>query len=322
VALVRLATAATGEMLNNQLPSVRPQELARVVIDRAASWHEARARIWRRASLALPAIAIAIWVIAVSDRAAPLRSAIGFPDPPYVTTVVLQCVSGSDAADVAKPYLRSAAALRFRAGKRAVGDAAGRASGGRGGRDRIAKWMDAWPAAAERAAGKRADRWRHHRREAVTFTTEHRVASLPWSILPGILAVVIPSHTAAAQSAPEDPRVPPEVAIQAEDYAEVRQAFSTTLVKRGPSPQKPPALEASGSADTVSFHSGLLTLHAWISHPATAAAGTRPAVLFPWRVSVRPGGLGMTWPYRAAGFMVMDAARGEQPGGRLHDVLR
>ena len=52
-------------------------------------------------------MAIAIWVIAVSDRAAPLRSAIGFPDPPYVTTVVLQCVSGSDAADVAKPYLRS-----------------------------------------------------------------------------------------------------------------------------------------------------------------------------------------------------------------------
>ena len=107
VALVRLATAATADMLNDQRPSVHPQELARTVIERATSWHEARARMWRRASLALPAIAIAIWVIAVSDRAAALRSAIGFPDPPYVTTVVLQCVSGSDAANVAKPYLRS-----------------------------------------------------------------------------------------------------------------------------------------------------------------------------------------------------------------------
>ena len=132
------------------------------------------------------------------------------------------------------------------------------------------------------------------------------MASLPWSIIPGILAVVIASHTAAAQSTPEDPRVPPEVVIQAEDYAEARQAFSTTLVKRGPSPQKPPALEASASADTVSFRSGLLTLHAWISHPATAAPGLRPAVLFlHGGFQFGPEDWEMTWPYRAAGFIVM-----------------
>jgi len=107
LALVRLATAATADMLNEQLPSAHAAELARTAIDRAASWHEARARIWRRASLALPALATAVWVIAVSDRAAPFRSAIGFPDPPYVTTIALQCLSGSDAAGVAGPYLRS-----------------------------------------------------------------------------------------------------------------------------------------------------------------------------------------------------------------------
>lgn len=107
VVMVRLATAATADLLNDQFSSVHPQQLARTVLDRDASWHVARARSWRHASLAVPAIAIAVWVIAVSERAAPLRSAIGFPDPPYVTTVVLQCVSGSDAAGVAQPYLRS-----------------------------------------------------------------------------------------------------------------------------------------------------------------------------------------------------------------------
>jgi len=37
VALVRLATAATADMLNDQRPSVHPQELARTVIERATS---------------------------------------------------------------------------------------------------------------------------------------------------------------------------------------------------------------------------------------------------------------------------------------------
>lgn len=45
------------------------------------------------------------------------------------------------------------------------------------------------------------------------------MSSLPWSIIPGLLVIAIASHTVAAQSAPEDPRVPPEVAIQTEDYA-------------------------------------------------------------------------------------------------------
>ena len=131
------------------------------------------------------------------------------------------------------------------------------------------------------------------------------MSSLSWSIIPGLLVIAIASHTVAAQSAPEDPRVPPEVAIQTEDYATARQGFTTTLVKRGPPPQKPPALEASASADTVSFRSGSLTLQAWISRPA-GAPGLRPAVLFlHGGFQFGPEDWEMTWPYRAAGFIVM-----------------
>lgn len=130
------------------------------------------------------------------------------------------------------------------------------------------------------------------------------MVSVPKSIIPAFLALAITSHAAAGQGAPEDPRVPPEVAIQTEDYARARHDFTTTLVKRGPSPQKPPALEASASADTVSFRSGSLTLQAWISRPATEAK--RPAVLFlHGGFQFGPEDWEMTWPYRAAGFIVM-----------------
>ena len=66
------------------------------------------------------------------------------------------------------------------------------------------------------------------------------MAFLPWSIPISIVALLAVSSTAAAQAEPEDPRVPPEVAIQDKDYADARRTFATRLVKRGPSPQKAP----------------------------------------------------------------------------------
>ncbi len=110
----------------------------------------------------------------------------------------------------------------------------------------------------------------------------------------------------AAQAAPkEDPRVPPEVQTQSGDYATARAKFTTHLVKRGPAPQKPPTLELNASADSVAFPSGAGTLRAWISKPV-AAAGARPAVLFlHGGFAFGPEDWEMTWPYRAAGFIVM-----------------
>lgn len=118
--------------------------------------------------------------------------------------------------------------------------------------------------------------------------------------------LVLSGSAAGAPAQSEDPRVPPEVAIQPGDYATARKSFSTKLVKWGPSPQKAPTLELSASAEAVSFASGPLTLHAWISRPAAGAAARGQAVLFLHGGNqFGPEDWEMTWPYRAAGFIVM-----------------
>lgn len=107
VEAIRTATRATAELLGSHSPLGSPAALARTLLDDAVARRERRAGAWRRASLTLAAAAIAGWVLAASERAAPLRSAIGFPDPPYVTTMLLRCVDPGDATRVAQPYLRS-----------------------------------------------------------------------------------------------------------------------------------------------------------------------------------------------------------------------
>ena len=104
---VRTATRDTAERLDSQMPLGNPAALTQTILDRAVAWREQRARGWRRASLSLATLAIAAWVLIASGRAAPLRAALGFPDPPYVTTVLLSCLTPGDAAGAARPYLRS-----------------------------------------------------------------------------------------------------------------------------------------------------------------------------------------------------------------------
>ena len=104
---VQTATRATAEWLDRQVPPGNPAAVTESILDRAVAWRERRARTWRRASLALATAVIAAWVIAVSERAAPLRSALGFPDPPYVTTVLLTCMNADAAAQAARPHLHS-----------------------------------------------------------------------------------------------------------------------------------------------------------------------------------------------------------------------
>ena len=132
------------------------------------------------------------------------------------------------------------------------------------------------------------------------------MAFLPRSIPISIVALLAVSSAAAAQAEPEDPRVPPEVAIQDKDYADARRTFATRLVKRGPSPQKAPTLEVNGSAESITFPSAARTLQAWISKPVPGAGPGQPAVLFlHGGFQFGPEDWEMTWPYRAAGFIVM-----------------
>ena len=102
------------------------------------------------------------------------------------------------------------------------------------------------------------------------------------------------------------PSFEPEVAVQADDYGEVRKTFRTKLSRRGPSPQKEPMTSPPAGVSTVEFPSGDLRLKAWVNAPRADHAKKRPAVVF------LHGGFGfgkedwdMTKPYRDAGFAVL-----------------
>ncbi len=107
VAAVRTATTATAELFDGWSPLSEPMALAETTMARATAWRERRSRQWRGRWVAVCAVAIAAWVVATSERTAPIRAALGFPDAPYTTTVLLQCVSPEAAAEVATPHLRS-----------------------------------------------------------------------------------------------------------------------------------------------------------------------------------------------------------------------
>src|SRR5208282_2340550 len=123
-----------------------------------------------------------------------------------------------------------------------------------------------------------------------------------------------------SSTAPSDAwRAVPEITVQTEDYAAVRNRFHTKLLKSGPAPEQVcDDSKAPDGASAVAFPSGNLRLKAWIGFPKKNSARRFPAVLFlhggfcfdisDWQV---------TQIFRDAGFAVMSPVlRGEegQPG--------
>jgi len=117
------------------------------------------------------------------------------------------------------------------------------------------------------------------------------------------------------------PAATPGLELQAEDYAVVRAAFKTKLVRRGPSPQHEEPLRTPPGAVAIQYHSGKVTLRAFVT-PDPVDGRRHPAVLF------LHGGYAfgevhwdMARPSRDAGFVVMvPVLRGEnrQAGGYSH----
>lgn len=100
------------------------------------------------------------------------------------------------------------------------------------------------------------------------------------SFLVSLFIIVILAGNLEAQSpAADDPRIPPEVLVQAGDYRAAREAFTTHLVKHGGSPQRADSVQLDATAERVAFRSGAAELAAWISRPGATRA-RRPAVLF------------------------------------------
>lgn len=113
-----------------------------------------------------------------------------------------------------------------------------------------------------------------------------------------------------------------EVAVQNEDYAQVRARFKTRLIQRGRAPQQWMPLTPPPEAKEVTFPSGTLSLKAWINPPAEDGGATKPAVVFlhsgfafdfeDWT---------MTKPFRDAGYVVMTPIlRGENGQAGDHSL--
>lgn len=110
----------------------------------------------------------------------------------------------------------------------------------------------------------------------------------------------------ARASAAQQPRLfQPEVAVQTDDYAQVRRDFRTKLLRQGASPQADPMPRAPSWVEVVEYPSGSLRFKAWMSGHQKPG-GKLPAVLF------LHGGFGfgaddwdMASPYYQAGYIVM-----------------
>jgi hypothetical protein len=79
------------------------------------------------------------------------------------------------------------------------------------------------------------------------------------------------------------PSFNPEVAVQTDDYGEVRKTFRTKLSRHGPSPQKEPMIAPPAGVSAVEFPSGELRLKAWVNAPqADNSAGSRLSARWVW----------------------------------------
>jgi len=118
------------------------------------------------------------------------------------------------------------------------------------------------------------------------------------------------------------PSYDPEVAVQADDYGEIRRRFRTKLARRGPSPQKERMIDPPAGVSAIEFPSGDLRLKAWINIPPVNDR-KRPAVVF------LHGGFGfgkedweMTKPYRDAGYVVLaPMLRGENGQAGIYTLF-
>ena len=118
---------------------------------------------------------------------------------------------------------------------------------------------------------------------------------------------------------------------QEEDYAKARSQFQTTLVRKGPAPQRWKQVAVPPGVKQVEYTSGDLKLKAWTSRPVGNADGKIPAVLYlhgGWAFDLADWE--QSQPFRDAGFAVMmPLLRGEngQPGAftmfydEINDVL-
>jgi dipeptidyl aminopeptidase/acylaminoacyl peptidase len=119
------------------------------------------------------------------------------------------------------------------------------------------------------------------------------------------------------------PSYDPEVAVQANDYGEIRKKFRTKLTQRGPSPQKERLIDPPAGVSAIEFPSGDLRLKAWINIPPVNDAGKQPAIVF------LHGGFGfgkedweMTKPYRDAGYVVLaPMLRGENGQAGIYTLF-
>ena len=107
------------------------------------------------------------------------------------------------------------------------------------------------------------------------------------------------------------------LAQKTDDYAKLRETFSTQLVQRGPSPQPGEPLRAPSRATEIEYMSGGHKLRAYVDTLAEGGA-KRPAVLFlHGGFAFGEGDWEMAQPFRDAGYIVMmPILRGEnsQPG--------
>ena len=107
LATVRTATAASIEMLAGWRSLAEPMALAERCIGETTSWRARQSRRMRVMLVTAATVMIMLWVLAVSGRTAGLRAALGFPDPPYTTAVLLECATPEAAAEVAFQYLHA-----------------------------------------------------------------------------------------------------------------------------------------------------------------------------------------------------------------------
>jgi len=103
------------------------------------------------------------------------------------------------------------------------------------------------------------------------------------------------------------PEATPGLELQDEDYSVARSNFKTSLVRKGPSPQKwDPGVRPYRDVTVLTYRSGELSLKAWINQPRSEVDKKHPAVLYlhsGWAFD--EDDWDETEPLRKAGYVVM-----------------
>ena len=97
----------------------------------------------------------------------------------------------------------------------------------------------------------------------------------------------------------------PELELQTEDYAEARNQFKTTLLKKGASPQASRPVKMPADAKEITFPSGKLELKAWINEPSEAKDKKAAVIFLHNGMAFGEEDWEMAKPFRDAGFVTM-----------------